>query len=185
MHKVGRIILLVLVVGCLLVSAFSVIALAQNNGLAENTGYEHVLKGNFVHNDGKCEKFKCNPSKKHKDPVKALEEKKEEVKDLLKQGKITEEEADELIKKIDDMIKKIEEFNRLPLEKKKEVLINKFKEHVEKKVDEGKLTREKADEIIKEHIEKINRWNGKGYPDFKHKGKIQREKKNKREKPES
>ena len=179
MNKFGKKILLILVAGCILISSFSMIV------LADNTGYENVLTENIVHNDGKCEKFKCNPSKKHKDPIKALEEKKEEVNDLLKQGKISEEEANELIKKIDDRIKKIEEFNRLPLEKKKEVLINKFKEHVEKKVNEGKLTREKADEIIKEHIERVNRWNGKGYPDFNHKGKIFREKKNKREKPET
>jgi len=112
------------------------------------------------------EKLEIKDFKKVEDPVKALERKKEKIQSLLKEGKISKEKADALISKIDEKIKKIEEFNKLPLEQKKEKLISKFKSYTERKVKEGKLTREKADELIKDFTERIQKWDGKGYPDL-------------------
>jgi len=90
-----------------------------------------------------------------------------------------------MIKKIDEKIKQIEEFKKLPADKKKEVLINKFKERIEEKVKEGKLTRVEADKIIEKYTEKLNKLKEKDFQNFKYNGKIFRDKKNKREKPKS
>ncbi|MDP4180278.1 MAG: hypothetical protein Q8942_04205 [Bacillota bacterium] len=101
-----------------------------------------------------------------KDPIKALENKKEKIQSLVKEGKISKEIADEKIAKIDSKIKEIKIFNNLPLEQKREKLINNRKTHIEKLVKEGKLDRSKADSILKDYTEKINKWDGNGYPRF-------------------
>jgi len=60
------------------------------------------------------------------------------------------------------------------------MLIERFKERIEKKVNEGELTREKADEIIKRFTEKLNKLEENGnYNFFKHKYRIFKEKRNK------
>jgi len=120
-----------------------------------------------------CEKGHCTEKKKRdceeklKDPIEMLQRKKQKVQELYDGGKITKEEADELIKKIDAKIREIQEFNSLPLDKKKERLIARFKEKVESKVKEGKLTKREADELIKKFTERIKEWDGKGYPGCK------------------
>lgn len=100
------------------------------------------------------------------DPIKALEHKKERVQVKLKEGKITKEKANEIIARIDARIKKIQDFNKLTLQQKKDKLISDFKAHMDKKVKGGKLSRDKADELIKMHTEKVNQWDGNGYPKF-------------------
>lgn len=111
-----------------------------------------------------------------KDPLKALESKKERIQSLLKEGKISKEEADRINAKIDSKIKEVKEFNKLPLEKKREKLISDFKVRLERKVKDGKMTKEKMDELLKDYTEKINKWDGKGYPGIYHKGKKLRNK---------
>lgn len=108
--------------------------------------------------------------KKQKDPIKALESKKEKIQKLLKEGKITKEKADAITAKIDAKIKEIQEFNKLPLKQKKEKLISNFKASIERKVKEGKLSQDKADELIKKFNEKVQKWDGSGYPRFFKKG---------------
>ncbi len=107
---------------------------------------------------------------KHKDPLKRLQEKREKIQSLLKEGKITKEKADSITSRIDSKIKKIEEFNKLSPEQKKEKLMNDFKERLEKKVKDGRLTRGKADSMLKEFTEKVQKWDGNGYPGFLGKG---------------
>jgi len=184
MHKFGKILLSIVIAFSLLIISFSVTALAQNTAANQNTKTDEKWSEN-IGCKGKDGNFKHGPFKKHRDPVKALEEKKEKIRELQKQGKISEEEANEMIKKIDEKIKLIEEFKKLPAEKKKEVLISKFKERIEEKVKEGKLTRVEADKIIEKYTEKLNKLKEKDFQNFKYNGKIFRDKKNKREKPKS
>ncbi len=100
------------------------------------------------------------------DPVKMLEEKKERVQGLLKEGKLTKDEADEITAKIDARIQKIREFNSLTLPQKKDALIASFKTRMEKKVKEGKVSREEADSRIRSYTDKVNKWDGSGNPGF-------------------
>jgi hypothetical protein len=109
-----------------------------------------------------------------KDPVKALQTRKEKVQTMLKEGKITKEKADAITARMDAKIKEIQEFNKLTLKQKREKLINNFKASVEKKVQKGELTRNEADTMLKDFTGKINKWDGNGYPQFRvklHKGK--------------
>lgn len=103
---------------------------------------------------------------KQQDPIKALQRKKEKIQTLLKDGKITKEKADAIIARIDSKIKEIEEFNKLTPQQKKDKLISGFKASVGKRVEEGKLTQEKADELVKKFTEKVQKWDGNGYPQF-------------------
>lgn len=100
------------------------------------------------------------------DPIKALEQRKERVKKELEEGKITKQEADEIITKIDGKIEEIQEFKDMPLQQKKDTLIERFKTSIEQKVKSGKLPQDKADQLIKDYTEKINEWDGEGYPHF-------------------
>lgn len=109
---------------------------------------------------GRCNKENC------KDPVKALENKRETIIKLEKEGKISKEEADRKITKIDERIKVVQEFNNLPVEQKRVKLVGKFKEVMALKVKEGKLTQDMADEMISEYTKKIQNWDGNGMPKF-------------------
>lgn len=100
------------------------------------------------------------------DPIKVLENCKTKIQAMLKDGKITEEKANSKIAKIDEEIKKIKEFNALTLDQKKEKLTNDFKTFIQKQVQDGKLTQEKADEILKKFTDKLAKWDGIGYPKF-------------------
>nr|WP_026073990.1 hypothetical protein [Acetivibrio cellulolyticus] len=132
--------------------------------------------------DGDVTKDKCIKPRCHKgndemckDPIKALENKREEILKLEKEGKISKEEADKKIREIDARIKDIKEFNKLPVEQKRAKLIAKFKEHIGLRVKEGKITQEKADEIVSEYTKKIQEWDGNGFPRFFYKGHIKKE----------
>lgn len=117
-------------------------------------------------------KIKGRPDREteERDPIKALESQKERIQLLLKDGKINKEKADELTKKIDLKIEKVKEFNGLGPMQKKEKLLAEFNKFIEKQVKDGRLTREKADKMVKDFTEKINNWDGQGYPDFFRKG---------------
>jgi len=101
---------------------------------------------------------------KERDPVKALEAKKEIIRKLVKEGKISKEKAEEIIRKLDAKIEKIKEFQSLPLEEKRKRLINDFTEKLDRMVKEGKISRQEADKMLKEITEKINKWDGSGLP---------------------
>lgn len=119
---------------------------------------------------GKKEFKKISPSSKELDPVKALQARKEKVQEYLKEGKITKDKADAINAKIDSKIKAIQEFNKLTLPQKKDKLKSDIKAAVEKKVKDGKLTQDKANEVIKEYNEKVENWDGTGRPPFFKKG---------------
>ena len=115
-------------------------------------------------------KYKGTKLKGQTDPIKALEMRKEQVKQQLKEGKITKEKADEIITKIDARIKEIQEFNNMTLQQKRDSLIRRFKTSLEQKVREGKLSQDKANQLIKDYTDKVNNWDGNDYPYFLRKG---------------
>lgn len=110
------------------------------------------------------EKERISERKKEQDPIKQLQHKKEKIQKLLDQGKLTKEEAQEKIKIIDAKIKKLEEFNKLSLKEKKKKLIKNFKTFTDDMVKKGKITQEKADELLKEYESKVKQWDGNGHP---------------------
>ena len=115
------------------------------------------------------EQLKEKHKEKHKDPIKHLEKKKENIKKELKEGKITRKEADELTEKIDKRIARIKEFNRLPLPEKKAHLSSKFKSRIEQAVKDGKISKEEADKLQADFNKNLESWDGKGYPKLMHK----------------
>lgn len=147
--------------------AFSAIA-APNSTNSPDNGTQQQKEGAF-HKGRKtgCEKKykdKCGDFKKCKDPIKSLEMKKQKIRKMQEENKITKEKADEIISKIDTRIKEIEEFNKLPLDQKKAKLLERFKKSVDKRVEKGRITPEEADKMIREYTEKIEKWDGNGYP---------------------
>lgn len=109
---------------------------------------------------------KKSKDKKQQDPIKELQSKKEWIQLQLKDGKISKEKATKIIAAIDARIKEVEEFNKLTPEQKKEKLIKDFNRKIETKVRDGKIPQDKADELIKMHSDKVNQWDGNGYPMF-------------------
>lgn len=109
--------------------------------------------------------WKAEKSMEHeKDPIARLKEKRTKIQELLLQGKISKEEAEARLLLIDVKIRKIEEFNKLPLNDKKERLISNFKAFMSDRVKEGKITQEKANQIILEYTKRVNAWDGSGNP---------------------
>jgi len=166
--KLFRILTIIAVLVCVVAaSVFAAPSQVSPDDAQQQTG--DTLRKDMKDLKGKG--FRCKDgSMMHKDPVEALKQKKEKVQSLLKEGKITKEQADAIIAKIDAKIKAIEEFNKHSPQQKKEKLLERFKASVEKKVKEGKLTREKADELIRKFSEKLKNWDGTGYPDFLRRG---------------
>jgi hypothetical protein len=138
----------------LLVTATVMVCLASSAALAAPA--QRDVRKVFAERDN-CPDFQ-------KDPIKALECKKEKVQSLLREGKITKEEAAEITARLDERIAKIKEFNKLTLPEKKAKLMEKHKAFIEMKVKEGTLSREKADAAIKEFNDRISKWDGKGFP---------------------
>ncbi len=129
-------------------------------------------KSNTKSDEGKAEKGKCHKDHKHhKDPLQKLQEKKEEIGKDLKEGKITKEKAEELTKRIDERIRQINEFNSLPLPEKKQQLSKIFNSNLEKKILEGKLTKEEGEKLLADFNKQLEKWDGKDFPHFTHKGK--------------
>ena len=137
---------------------------AQTINNVEQTGAAEQDAGFFknMQKHDKCEK----------DPIKRLEERKNDIEKEYKEGKITKEKADELTKKIDERIVKIKEFNSLTLPQKKERLNQKFKAHIEQNVKKGNMTKEEGDKAIQEFNKYLENWDGNNFPKFK--GKSER-----------
>ncbi|MFW6270398.1 MAG: hypothetical protein ACOC4G_09985 [Bacillota bacterium] len=91
---------------------------------------------------------------------------KEKVQKKLEKGDITEEKANQLNAKLDDHLKEIKEFKKLSLEEKKSKLLNNLQTRMNEKVKEDKISREKADEIIKKYSNELKDWDGESYPKF-------------------
>lgn len=116
----------------------------------------------FFKDHKKHDKCDCD-----KDPIKRLEERKQDIQKEYNEGKITKDKADELTKKIDERIVKIKEFNSLPLQEKKERLNEKFKSHIEREIKDGKITKEEGEKAIQEFNKQLENWDGNDFPKFK------------------
>jgi len=139
---------------------------APQIGVSQQKG--NATKMESKHTREKGVKQKCDSFSK--DPLKVLQSKKEKIKSLLKEKKITKEKADAMTARIDAMIKEIQKYDSLPLQGKRDVLINNFKASVDKRVKNGRLTQDVADTMVKDFTDKITKWDGKGYPQFQMKG---------------
>jgi len=139
----------------------SVYATQPNIGLEQNGAVE---KNTEIFKDHE-KQDKCD-----KDPLKRLEERKENIQKEYKEGKITKEKADELTQKIDKHIAKIKEFNSLSLPQKKEHLSAKVKSRIEQDVKDGKMTKEEGEKKLKNFNKDLENWDGKEFPKFMGKG---------------
>lgn len=154
MKKLQLLVAVVFIISTLSLSAIFVGA-ETDTKTAEPTEKQSGL----FNKEDKCDK--CQ-----KDPIKRLEEKKEQIQSDLKEGKLTKEEADALTKKVDHHIAKIKEFNSMPLPEKKEHLAKKFKSHVEQQVKDGKLTKNEGDKLLEDFSKSLNEWDGTTAPKF-------------------
>jgi len=148
------------------VIAFSIGLILALQTVPVNAIPGRIPKPNMQEQENLQKKEKRDRSDLGKDPIAALESKKKEIQELLKNGKITEEKAKEWLERIDQKIADIKAFDKLPLEAKKEKLINDCKTLLDQKVKEGKLDAEKANTILKDYAEMIKNWDGNGYPFF-------------------
>lgn len=101
-----------------------------------------------------------------KDPLKVLENRKNEIEELLNEGKISKDKAEAILKKIDAAIAEIKKFNNMSLEEKRDRLIKDCKDYLENLVEKGEMDKEKASEILEKYSDKIKKWDGTGYPRF-------------------
>lgn len=168
--KISKIFLATVIsVNLFTLAAFAAPTLSQPTKPAktDKSDMENTRDKDFHLDHKKCRKGKC--SEEFKDPIKSLKVRKEKIIKLEKEGKISKEEADKKIKKIDSKIKGIEEFNKLTVEQKREKIIEKFKEVMASQVKDGKISQEKANELISEYTKKIQEWDGNGMPKFYYK----------------
>ncbi len=111
-----------------------------------------------------------------KDPLTMLQQLRDRIQQRLDDGKISKDKADKETARIDKKVKELQDFNALTLDQKKDKLIKDFTAAANKKVEAGKLTQQKADESIAKYTDKINKWDGNGYPFFTNRGARQFEK---------
>jgi hypothetical protein len=105
-----------------------------------------------------------------KDPIKELENIRKEAQEQFKKGRLSKEELDSLTAKIDKKVKAVKEFKKLPLEQKKDVLINNFTRAVYTKVQKEWITVKDKEALIEQFSEEVNEWDGVGFPTFYHQG---------------
>lgn len=98
------------------------------------------------------------------DPIKRLEDLKSKITEKFNAGKISQDEENKMLTKINDAEQKIKDFNNMTLDQKKQTLIKDFTSKINQKVQDGKLTQDKANTMIKNFTDKVNKWDGKGYP---------------------
>ena len=103
---------------------------------AARPGQLETVRTNTTNCSAKNKTRNQTKQKGQTDPIKALELRKERIKQQLKEGKITKEKADEIITKIDAKIEEIQEFNNMTVQQKKDSLIRRFKTSIEQKVKE-------------------------------------------------
>lgn len=147
----------------LIASTAVIVLLTSSSVVAAPVIQENDVKENKTEWRNKYDDFEKNP-------ITALEENKNEILQLLKEDKLTKEKADAIISRIDAKISKIKAFEKLPLAQKKEALIKDCKARLDTLVKDGKIQKDKADAILKKYTEKIQNWDGIGYPDFHDKG---------------
>ena len=94
-----------------------------------------------------------------KDPLTVLENRKEELKKQLKEGRISREEADAILKRIETGIAEIKKFSALPLEEKRARLIKDCKDYLDSLVERGEMDRIRPKDSH-DYTEKINKWDG-------------------------
>jgi len=134
--------------------------------------------GNYQQSEGSNEKdghskgnhFRQRWVEFEQDPLKMLNNKKDMVQTLLKEGKMSKDEADEIIKRVDKSIKTVNDFNKLTLVKKKEFLLKQFDSTMDARLKDGKIKKDLVEELKKEYRDRITQWDGKGYPGFLIKG---------------
>lgn len=104
----------------------------------------------------------------------------EKINSKVKEGKITKEQGDSLIKDMTDKvnqwdgkeplplphgmshkIKLPDNFEKMSLQEKKNWLITNYTEKINKDIKEGKITKEQGDSFINSSKDKINQWDGK------------------------
>ncbi|MDE4542226.1 hypothetical protein [Thermoanaerobacterium sp. R66] len=100
------------------------------------------------------------------DPIQTLENLKTKIEEKYNQGKISQDEENKILTKINTAEQKIEDFNNMTLDQKKQTLIDDFTNIVNNQVKNGKITQEKANTLIKNFTDKVNKWDGNGYPQF-------------------
>lgn len=147
----------------LTVSGLAVPVHSMPAGSGETQRKEDSLERN---KHGKGNHFRQRWVEFEKDPLKVLDEKKEKVQELLREGKITKEQADEITRKIDENINAIKDFNKLSVEQKKKHLLEQFNKSIDQRAKAGKITKDFAEELKKEYRCRIEQWDGQGYPGF-------------------
>ncbi|MGJ7044890.1 hypothetical protein [Thermoanaerobacterium thermosulfurigenes] len=100
------------------------------------------------------------------DPIQTLENLKTKIEEKYSQGKISQDEENKILAKINTAEQKIEDFNNMTLDQKKQTLIDDFTNIVNNQVKNGKITQDKANTLIKNFTDKVNKWDGNGYPQF-------------------
>lgn len=160
----------ILATAAFITSLTTSIALAAPQITVPNTAVQQRQSDTAVKDEKQCGKKEHKGTREkvdcQQDPVKSLESKKERIQSKLKEGKITKEKADEITVRIEARIKTIQEFNKLTLQQKKNKLTDNVKMSMDRKVREGKLPQDKANELLKEYTDKISQWDGSGYPKF-------------------
>ncbi|ADL69453.1 hypothetical protein Tthe_1969 [Thermoanaerobacterium thermosaccharolyticum DSM 571] len=101
---------------------------------------------------------------KKADPIQLLENLKAKIEEKYSQGKISQNQENNIITKINSAEQKIENFNNMTLDQKKQTLIDYFTTIVNNEVKNGKITQDKANTLIKNFTDKVNKWDGTGYP---------------------
>jgi len=85
---------------------------------------------------------------------------RERIAQQLAAGRITQAEADAALAGMEAQAAKCEAFKSLTPEEKKAKLIEYFSAKIEERVNDGKITADKAKEMIAEYTEKISAWDG-------------------------
>lgn len=153
-----------------LITIAFIISIISTNVFAVESDIEPKKNGELKQNGEikqDIEKFKGKVKemeKDHQGPLKKLEEKKEIIEKEYQDGKITKEQAEEKQEKIDKHIEKVKEFEKLPLPQKKEKISDKVKSKIEKDVQEGKITKDEGDKILKEFNQNLEKWDGSENP---------------------
>ncbi|WP_434564408.1 hypothetical protein PQ690_09675 [Thermoanaerobacterium thermosaccharolyticum] len=101
---------------------------------------------------------------KKADPIQLLENLKAKIEEKYSQGKISQNQENNIITKINSAEQKIENFNNMTLDQKKQTLIDYFTTIVNNQVKNDKITQDKANILIKNFTDNVNKWDGTGYP---------------------
>lgn len=134
-----------------------------------STGFALGYESNINSTSIECrERIKKAEIVIEKDILQKLENRKVKIQEKVSEGKISTEKANKIKARIDQRINKVKEISKLSPDKKKAALIADFKELMNKKVQNNRLTKEEADTLIKKYTEKVNSWDGNGYPILRH-----------------